>query len=138
MTTQLAKIAAATALGAALVLPAAQAQAADRRTEHALIGGAVGALAGGLIGGDATGALVGAGAGALLGAVTTRDHHAYRGGYGYRDAGYRGGYGRGWGEDRGYRGYRASYDDRGYGDRGYGDRGYAPSYDRGYGYGRGW
>ena len=132
MNVRLAKIAAATALGAALVLPAAQAQAADRRTEHALIGGAVGALAGGLIGGDATGALVGAGAGALLGAVTTRDHYGYRGGYGYRDggydyrdAGYRGGYG-----DRGYRGYRTSYDYRG----GYGDRGY----DRGYGYGRGW
>jgi hypothetical protein len=95
------KLALAAGVVGAVALPAAQASAMDRRGEHAIVGGLLGATAGALIGGDATGALVGAGAGALLGAATTRDH--YRG-YGYRDYGYRG-----YGYRGGYSGYRDAY-----------------------------
>ena len=117
-TSNFGKLALVTATVGALAVPAA-ANAMDRRGEHALIGGLLGAAAGGLIGGDATGALVGAGAGALLGAATThghRDYRDYRGGYGYRGGyeGYRGGYGyQGGYRDRdrydGYRRYDGGY-----------------------------
>ena len=70
------RIAAAVAISLAVALPATGALAASRKTNNALIGGAIGALAGALISdGDTTATLGGAAAGALIGSASTRDRY---------------------------------------------------------------
>lgn len=73
------RIAAAAAIGLTLALPASQAFAASKKTENAIIGGALGALAGALLThGDTTGIVAGAAGGALIGSAATKRNYDRR------------------------------------------------------------
>jgi len=111
------KFAVAAGVAGALVLPAAQAQAADR-TERAVIGALLGGVAGAAIShGDGGAAALGAVAGAAIGASTGHERryrsayrtsrpYAYDNRYAYR----------GYGDSRyAYQGYRDGYRTSSYG-----------------------
>jgi hypothetical protein len=69
------KIAVATSVAGALIVPASAAHAGDR-TERAVIGALLGGVAGAVIAkDDATGAAIGAAAGAAIGVATDKNKH---------------------------------------------------------------